>query len=82
MLRASPGEDWRRSIPSGAVLATAVLTSIARVADVNLRTGYAVHDLSTEVGGAVGLGQTRIDSLGRLQPRPLVVVLGRRGGVA
>ena len=55
------GEDWRRNIPAGVVLATAVLAGITRVADVNLRTSYTVHDLSTQVGGAVGLGQTWID---------------------
>ena len=62
------GRDWRRAIPSGVVLATATLTGMARVKQVNPTTGHAVHDGSTEVGCAVGLGQTRIDSWGDFSP--------------
>ena len=53
---AHQGEDWRRTIPAGAVMATATRAIPARVANLNLLTGHAVHDLSTEVGCAVGLG--------------------------
>ena len=55
------GEDWRKVIPVGVVLATATLAGMARVKQVNPMTGHAVHDGSTEVGCAVGLGQTQID---------------------
>ena len=51
------GEDWHRTIPAGTVLATATLAGMAGVADVNLLTGHAVHDGSTEAGSAVGLGR-------------------------
>ena len=53
--------DWYRTIPAGAVLATAILAGMARVGHINPLTGHAVHDLATETGCAVGLGQTRID---------------------
>ena len=62
------GEDWRKVIPVGAVLATATLAGMARVKHVNPTTGHADHDGSTEVECAVGLGQTRIDSWGDLGP--------------
>ena len=62
------GRDWRRAIPSGGVLATATLAGMARVKHVNPTTGRAVHDGSTEVGCAVGLGQTRIDPWGDFSP--------------
>ena len=62
------GEDWRKVIPVGAVLATVTLAGIARVKHVNPTTGHAVHDRSTEVGCAVGLGQTRIDPWGGFSP--------------
>ena len=60
-LRPRLGEDWHRTIPAGAVLATAILAGMARVGHINPLTGHAVHDLATETGCAVGLGQTRID---------------------
>ena len=63
-LRTRLGEDWDRDIPSGAVLATAVLAGMARVAHIDPLTGHAVHDLSTEVGCAVGLAWTPIDPWG------------------
>ena len=63
-LRASLGADWYRAIPAGAVLATATLAGMARVESVDLRTRYALHDLSTEAGCAVGLGQTQVDPWG------------------
>ena len=62
------GEDWRKVIPVGAVLATVTLAGMARVKHVNPTTGHAVHDRSTEVGCAVGLGQTRIDPWGDFSP--------------
>ena len=52
-LRARLGGDWRRAIPAGAVLATATLAGMARVVDVDLRAGCAVHDRNTEVGCAL-----------------------------
>ena len=60
-LRARLGEGWRRTIPAGAVLATATLAGMARVAYVNLMTGSAVHDVGTEMGCAVGVARTNID---------------------
>ena len=63
-LRTHLGEDWGRHIPAGAVLATAVLAGMARVAHIDLLAGHAVHDLSTEVGCAVGLARTPIDPWG------------------
>ena len=64
-MRARLGEDWHRAIPAGVVLATAALAGVDYV---DLQTGYAVHDLSTEVGCAVGLGQTRTDPWGDFSP--------------
>ena len=40
------------NIPAGAVVATAVLAGIARVARADLPEGYAVHDPEAEVGCA------------------------------
>ena len=51
-LQARLGEDWRSTIPAGAVLATVSLT------------GHAVHDVHAEVGRAVGWGRTRSDPWG------------------
>ena len=79
-MRARLGEDWHRTIPAGAVLATATLAGVVRVVHVNPVTGHAVHDLSTEVGCAVGLGRTRVDPWGDFSPGPLALVTGRRGG--
>ena len=67
-MRARLGGDWHRAMPAGAVLATVVLAGMARVDRVDRRVGLAVHDLSTEVGCAVGLGQTRIDPWGDFAP--------------
>ncbi len=67
-LLAGVGSDWRRTIPTGAVLATARLTGLARVECVDLATGQAVHDGRTEVGYAADLGQTRIDPWGDFGP--------------
>ena len=50
--------------PGDAMLATALLAGMARVAHVDPLTGHAVHDLSTEVGCAVGLGRIPIDPWG------------------
>ena len=62
------GVDWHRTIPAGAVLATAVLAGIAKVAYVDHVTGHAVHDGCTEVGCSVGWGRTRIDPWGDFNP--------------
>ena len=62
------GEDWHRAIPAGVVLVTAALVGMARVERVDPHADLAVHDLSTEVGCAVGLGQTRIDPWGDFSP--------------
>ena len=67
-MRARLGEDWHRTIPAGAVLAIAVLAGMGSGDYVDLQTGYAVHDLSTEDGCAVGLGQTRVDPWGDFSP--------------
>ena len=67
-MRAHLGEDWRRSIPAGAVLATATLAGMARVDRIDPLTGHAVHDGSTEAGSTVDLGQTRIDPWGDFSP--------------
>ena len=58
------GGDWQRAVPAGAVLATAVLAGMARVAYVDHVTGHAVHDSRTETGCTMGLGRTRIDPWG------------------
>ena len=44
-LRTRLGEDWSRHIPTGAVLATAVLAGMARVAHITPLTGHAVQIL-------------------------------------
>ena len=67
-LQAHLGEDWQRTVPVGAVLATAVLAGMARVAHVDPLTGHAVHDDRTEVGCAVGMGRTPIDPWGNFGP--------------
>ena len=67
-MRAHLGENWRQTIPAGAVLATAILAGTARVANINPLTGHAVHDLSTETGCAVGLGRMRTDPWGDFSP--------------
>ena len=41
---------------------------MVRVEHVHPVTSHAVHDLSTEVGCAVGLGQTRTDPWGDFSP--------------
>ena len=58
------GEDWIRTIPTGAVLATAVLAGMARVEYVDPISGHAVHEAGTEMGCAVGAARTRIDPWG------------------
>ena len=63
-LRDRVGEDWIRTIPTGAVLATALLAGMARVANVDPMTGHAVHEAGTEMGCAVGVVRTRIDPWG------------------
>ena len=63
-LRARLGEDWIRTIPTGAVLATATLAGIAQVDYAGLIIGHAVHDVDTEMGCAVGAGRTPIDPWG------------------
>ena len=63
-LRAQWGDDWRVITPTGAVVATAVLAGMARVAHIDPLTGHAVHDPATEIGCAVGTGRTPIDPWG------------------
>ena len=63
-LRDCLGEDWCRTILTGAVLATATLAGMARVEHVNPVTGHAMHDIGTEMGCAVGAGRTEIDPWG------------------
>ena len=63
-LRAQWGEDWREIIPTGAVLATAVLAGMTQVEHIDLQEGCAVHDPGTEVGCAVGAGRTSVDPWG------------------
>ena len=63
-LRAQWGEDWRVIIPTGAVVATAVLAGMAPVERTDLLEGCAVHDLGAEIGCAVGTGRTPIDPWG------------------
>ena len=62
------GEDWIRTIPAGAVLATATLAGMARVKYVDPMTGHAVHDVRTEMGCAVGVARTHIDPWGDFSP--------------
>ena len=63
-LRARWGEEWRVIIPTGAVVATAVLAGMGRVERADLPEGYAVHDPATEIGCAAGTGLTPIDPWG------------------
>ena len=67
-LRACLGEDWIRTIPTGAVLATPILAGMDQVEYVDPLTGHAVHDGHTEVGRAAGKGRTPIDSWGDFSP--------------
>ena len=67
-LRARWGGDWWVIIPTGAVVATAVLAGMAQVERAYLLEGYAVHDPATEVGCAVGRGRTPIDPWGDFNP--------------
>ena len=63
-LRDRVGEDWSRTIPTGAVLAIATLAGIARVEYVDPTSGHAVHEAVTEMGCAAGRGQTPMDPWG------------------
>ena len=63
-LREHLGNDWRRAVPAGAVLATATLAGVAKVERVDLLTNQAIHDVSTEIGHGVPLGGTNIDPWG------------------
>ncbi len=63
-LRDRVGEEWIRTIPTGAVLVTATLAGMARVKYVDLTSGQAVHDDGTEMGCAVGVTRTEIDPWG------------------
>ena len=67
-LRARLGENWRANISTGAVVATAVLAGMARVARIDPLTGHAVHDPGTEVGCAMGVGRTPVDPWGDFSP--------------
>ena len=58
------GRDWRVIIPTGAVVATAVLAGMAQVEYVDPVTGHVVHDDGTEVGCAAGRGRTPVDPWG------------------
>ena len=62
MLPALPGENWRRSIPVGAVLATDILAGMAQVASIDPMSRHAMHDGLTETECAAGLGRTRVDA--------------------
>ena len=62
------GEDWRRVIPAGMVVATATLAGMARVERANLADGYATHEPGTEAGCTVGKGKSRIDPWGDFSP--------------
>ena len=62
------GDDWSRHILTGAVLATAVLAGMARVAHIGPLTDHAGHDPNTEIGCAVGLAPTPMVSMFRLIP--------------
>ena len=78
------GDDWSRHIPTGAVLATAVLAGMARVAHIGPLTDHAGHDPNTEIGCAVGLARTPMVSMFRLIPgafqRRRLGVVPRRAG--
>ena len=63
-LRDRVGQDWIRTIPTGAVLATATLAGMARVECVDSMTAHAVHNGRTEMGCAAGAARTRIDPWG------------------
>ncbi len=63
-LRAQLGEDWIRTIPAGAVLATVRLAGMARVEYADPISGHAVHDPGTEMECAAGTGRTPIDLWG------------------
>ena len=67
-LREHLGNDWRRAVPAGAVLATATLAGVAKVERVDLLTNLAIHDISTEIGHTVPLGGTNIDPWGDFSP--------------
>ena len=62
------GEHWPVNIPTGAVVATAVLTDMARVSHIDPSSGQAVHDNSTEIGCAAGRRRTPIDPWGDFSP--------------
>ena len=63
-LRDRVGQDRIRTIPTGAVVATATLAGMARVGYVDPMTGHAVHDGRTEVGCTAGTRGTPIDPWG------------------
>ena len=63
-LRARLGKDWIRTVPTGAVVATAVLAGMARVEYVDPMTGHAVHEAGAEIGCAVGAVRTPVDTWG------------------
>ena len=91
-LRDRLGDDWIRTIPAGAVVATATLAGMAKVDYVDLTSDHAVHDVDTEMGRAAGAARTRIDPWGdfsagrwlwfladvRALPKPIPAV-GRQG---
>ena len=63
-LRARWGEHWPVNMPTGAVVATAVLAGMAQVARADLLEGCAVHDPWAEIGCAAGMRRTPIDPWG------------------
>ena len=63
-LQARLGEDWLRTIPTGAVVATATLAGVSRVGYVDPMTGHAVHEAGVEMGCAAGRGRTTGDPWG------------------
>ena len=63
-LRDRLAEDWTRTIPTGAVVATATLAGMTQVDYVDLTSGHAVHEVGTETGCAVGVERTSIDPWG------------------
>ena len=75
-LRAHLGQDWRQTLPVGAVLATVTLAGMARVEYVDPMTGYAIHDVRTEIGCAAGLGWTQTDPWGDFSPGRWLWFLG------